>query len=88
MTDEEKLERVNKDIDDAQRAYAEECAKLANQPGFDQYSKKWQKKIDKIADKYSRILYPLQVEHEEIRERLNDAEEENRKKQYTGSYQE
>ena len=66
------------DDDEAQRGYAEECALLVKQKGFDEYSSKWQKKIDKIADKYSRILYPLQVEHEEIRERINEAEEEKR----------
>ena len=82
MTDEEKLERVKKEIDEAQRGYAEECALLVKQKGFDEYSRKWQKKIDKIADKYSRILYPLQVEHEEIRERINEAEEEKRKRQF------
>ena len=88
MTDEEMLAQVEKEIEEAQKGYAEECALLFKQPGFDEYAKKWQKKIDKLADKYSRILYPLQQEHEELREKINDAEEEKRKSKYKGSYSE
>ena len=40
------------------------------------------KKIDKLADKYSRILYPLKSEHDELRVAIAEAEEEERKKKY------
>ena len=44
MTDKERLAEVEKEIESAQRAYAEECAELFKQKGYDSYAKKWQKK--------------------------------------------
>ena len=88
MTDEERLERVKQEMDEAEKGYAEECVKLFNTKGYDEYSRKWQKKLDKIADKYSRIIYPLKEEYNELCDIINEAEEEKRKSQYKGSYSE
>lgn len=82
MTDKERLVQVEKEIDAAEQAYAEECAELYKKKGFDSYAKKWQKKIDKLADKYSRILFPLKSEHDDLRYAIAEAEEEERKKQF------
>ena len=82
MTNEEKLAQIEKEIKNLEEGYAEECAELTKQKGFDEYLPKWQKKINQIADKYSRLLYPLMEEHEEVRVLVNEEAENERKKKY------
>lgn len=82
LGDVEKIKELEYQINKIQDAYGKDCAQLYKQPGFDIYSAKSKKKVDELATKYAKLLYPLQKEHSVIRERLNIEEEERRKKKY------
>ena len=82
----ESLKSVESQIDEAERAYANECYELYKQKGFDEYAPKWQKKIRKIADKYATILVSLRADHDELRIEANRLEEAQRKKKYKDTY--
>ena len=77
-----KLKEIEDNINDIEKAYAEECLALTKQKGFDMYKTKWKKKVNKIADKYAGELVDLQDKHSEIVKELDDKLEEQRKKKY------
>ena len=81
--DYERVKEIEYQMQKFEEAYAKECIEVYNQKGFDIYKSKWERKINKIAKKYADILSPLRVEHDFLREQLNEQEEIERKRKYT-----
>ena len=82
MTDLERIQEIEKEIETLEKSYAEECARMYNEPDFDIYDKKWIKKVNKLASKYADLFLPLKEEHDELRVRENRREELVRKNKY------
>ena len=78
----EQIKKIEEEINNMQKAYADECCILINQPGFDMYKPKWQKKMDKIAEKYADNLVDLEDEYKDMLKELNEKLEAKRKSQY------
>lgn len=76
------IKNVEQEITNAEEAFSKECVDVYKSEGYDDSLKKWQKKIDNIASKYAKIIAPLKDKHDELREKYNTLEEENRKKKY------
>lgn len=82
MTDEKRLEELDKNIQRLLKAYAEDYISITKQKGFDKYSKKWKKKLENVADKYAKYIVPLKDEYNELCDEINRKAEEERKKKF------
>ena len=82
MTDERRLEAIEKDLERLQKAYVEDFIEVTKQKGFDEYSPKWDKKLHAVARKYAKYMVPLKDEYNEICDRLDKKAEEERKKKF------
>ena len=78
----ERLREIEKRVEQLEEAYAEELAELSKSRGFDVYEKKWDKKMEQLAQKYADLIYPLKSEHDELRAEVNKDAEMRRKKQF------
>ena len=79
---EKEIIAVKERCDNIEKAYAEECLVLSQQKGFDIYKPKWQRKLDKLAEKYAEYLVPERLKHKELLNEYEDKLEEKRKSQY------
>ena len=82
LKDEERLKELEKQIDRIIRDYAEDYLSITKQKGYDEYSRRWQKKTEKVAEKYVKFLIPLKNEYNDLCDKLDQKEEEERKKKY------
>lgn len=81
MTDQERYDEINQQLDALYNACANEYAELVKPEGFDLYSEKNQKKVQELTARYAKYISPLQLELNEIVDRLSkQAEAENAKK--------
>ncbi len=82
MTDRERLEEVEQDLNRLQKAWAQELAEMSKKRGFDMYAPKWEKKMQALANKYADLIYPLKAEQNRLADKLNDEEEAARRNKY------
>ena len=82
MTDEQRLEEIEKHMERLQQAYIDDYMEVTLQKGFDEYSPKWNKKLEKVAEKYVDYMAPLTEEYNAICDKLDKLAEAERKKKY------
>lgn len=79
---EKTLESLKLEMKEMQDAWAKEVKQIADQKGFDAYSKKAEKEFNKIADRYAAQMTDNLFAQNEIEIKLAKLKEEERKKQY------
>jgi len=79
-------QNIEKEIEQYQNEYAEECVKLYNTEGYDSYKPKWQKKIESLAKKYADLILPLTKRHQQICDEIEVKLEEKRKSKFKDTF--
>ena len=63
----EEIRKLEENIETARKAYEDDCLELFKQPGFDIYKRKWDKKLEKLAEKHAPLLAELVDKHKELK---------------------
>ena len=68
---EKQIQNVENEIDVLQKSWAEEVANLSKKPNFDPYSKKGQKILNQVAEKYVDLVSDAEDRHDELVDEYN-----------------
>lgn len=82
MTDQERFDEINKELDALYQACAKEYAEKLETNKFDPTTPRGKKKVEKLAEKYAEFMRPLVSEQKILAEKINNELEEQRKSQY------
>ena len=78
----EELEALKQELEEMQAQWANEIKKMAEKPGYDVYSEKTDKQMEKIANRYVKPMMDNMNAQKAIAEEIGRLKEEERKKLY------
>ena len=68
---EQKINNVDEEITVLNKNWAAEIAQLSKDPSFDAYSKKGEKKLAEVAEKYVDLIVDAENRHDELVDEFN-----------------